>query len=190
MRHNQIAQGLIGDIVEPVNMQNVNGKMVARTRVGFVEERTSNGQKQFHRASFQAEAWGELAKVLATVPVGHTIMFAGKYQNQKYQDQAGQTKWYVKITMLSLAVAGPSQYPAQNSGQQQTQAPNYGQQTQPGYGQAPQQQYGVQNQPAQQPMNGGGARPPQGYPQAQPAPAQQQPQMMQQPMFTEEDIPF
>lgn len=113
-----------GDLIQAPQLQNVNGKSVCRARLGIVETRTVNGQKQNTQVSHSIEAWNKTAQHLASIPVGNTIMIEGKVQNYKYKDQQGNEKWATKITCFSVGNCGPSQYAQQQQGQQ-----NYNQQS-------------------------------------------------------------
>jgi len=153
VKHNNIVNGVVADISEPVKVQQVNGKNVARTQICFVEEnKQQNAQHQFYRTKFLCEAWGEAAQRLQTLPVGHTVMMTGKFQNYNYEGQNSEKKYGTKFVAMKVADCGPSEYPPEQKqqGQGYQQGPQgypqnqyAGQQPYPPQGQGP---YGQQNQ--------------------------------------------
>lgn len=142
MRHNAISQGLIADISDQPKIQNVNGKQVARLQLSFVREKKGdNGQVQYFRNKFFAEAWGETAKFCETLSVGTTVMFSGEFQNYSYEGQNGEKKYGTKVVIFGIGSCGPTQYPPEQQRQQQQtgyqQQPQQGQWQQPPQHQAP-----------------------------------------------------
>ena len=163
-----------GDIIAPVQMQNVNGKPLAKTRIGFQEYRKgqNGGQGSYHMVSQSVQAWGDTATLLASIPQGHTVMISGKPENYKYKDQQGNERWGSRITLFSVGNCGPSKY---NQPQQQGQNSYSQPQGQP-------QSHGHQGATGYPPQNNAGG----GYP-----PQQQQAQSNQVPGFDpNEQIPF
>lgn len=149
MKHFQGTR-FVGDIVSPVQLQDVNGKTVARCQVGIIEENNRNGQQQRFMHKHFIEVWGPAAKFLASIPQGNTIMGEGKFVKYKYKGQNGQDQWADKITVFTFGNCGPSQYQQQNQQQGQQQYGGGGYQQQP-----PQQQ----QQTGYPPQGGYGAAP-------------------------------
>lgn len=129
MRHFQEFQATC-DIVTPPQMRQANGKNVASCQIGVIEERKNQqGQMERHMAKHTIEAWGQTANLLASIPVGNTVMVKGKVQNYKYKNQQGAEVWGNKVTVFTLGNCGPSQYgppqQQQTQGGYQQQQPNY-----------------------------------------------------------------
>lgn len=185
MKHNKMVNGLVGDVIAPVQLQQIQGKSgpmnVAKTKIGFVEVRNN----QQYRSAFIMEAWGQTAQALAAIPVGYTIMASGEFRTEKFKGQDGRDQFVTKFVVSRFGNCGPSEYPQQ--GAQPNQAAHYGQPPAQGYGAAPGHHAPppAQHYPPQGQMNARGAAPMGNPPPAAapaPAPAQDQ--------WTEDEIPF
>lgn len=157
MKHNQISQGLIGDLIEPAVMGATQaGAPTARFKIAFAEvKKDQNGNNQFFKSVWLATAFNEAAHAISRIPPMSTIMFAAKLDRYKAQDK---DEWMTRLVLFNVAVVGPSDfvqfYQQQNQGNangngyaNQGYAPEYDPYNNGGI---PQQQFAQQQQRAPQ----------------------------------------
>lgn len=129
---------LIGDVIEPVQFRQVNGKQVANTKIKFIRVSGAGTQNQkVFTSQWNLEGWSDqTCRILDKVKPGTTIaILQGAFKNNKHVGQDGVEKWFTAINARLIAYMGPSteaQFDTQRQGQGTQSAGGYQQQSAPG----------------------------------------------------------
>ncbi len=115
---------LIGRLTkDPEIQQTQSGSMIARLSIANNETWTQNGQKQEKVSFFDCSMWGKLAEVVKQYcKKGMQVAISGKLQQQKWQNNNGQTRSKIEIVANSVQFLGG----ANNNGNNQDNYNNNG----------------------------------------------------------------
>ena len=88
---------------DPETRSTTTGKKVANFSVAVTQRWKTGGETKEYTEWITVDAWGRLGEICQQyLHKGSLVFIEGRLKTDKYEDKAGETKYYTKVVALSM----------------------------------------------------------------------------------------